>query len=217
SGSVGAQGQMGPTGETGLTGATGETGQSGSAGAQGQMGVTGDTGATGATGETGNTGVTGVGVQGQIGLTGPAGPTGATGATGPTSTVTHYVGGAVINVQRAATTYFTVTDGNAGSVEAFHQWSAPAAGTLSKLIIRLEPNLVASSNYVYTVRRNGSAPALTLTCTQGLGTVSTVQICTDLTHTVTFAAGDLLSIEAKPSATQPTNNLSGNWSAIFTE
>ncbi|MBJ7347075.1 MAG: collagen-like protein [Thermoleophilaceae bacterium] len=222
-GNVGAQGAIGPVGPTGSTGSQGATGSVGATGNVGPTGggVQGETGATGATGDTGNigatgeTGATGIGVQGNIGPTGDIGPAGPTGATGPTG-LNLPLGGPISKIRRTGTSYFTVDDGADGDKggEDLHKWVVPFNGTLSNLRIRTTPNLVNSSFHTFTVRKNGSATIVT--CVSNGAVASVYSSCADLTNTAAFSAGDLLSIEAVPSVTQPTDNLAGGWSADFT-
>jgi hypothetical protein len=63
------------------------------------------------------------------------------------------------------------------------------AGVASKMVFRSE-TLTAGQTATLTLRKNGADTALTCTITSS----STAATCTDFTHTVTFADGDLLSI-----------------------
>ncbi len=128
--------------------------------------------------------------------------------------VTSVILGEARNIKKRKTTYF----GSSGSrpkatgIESDAQWIMPKAGALSNLFVRLSKNAshAAGGSYTFTVRVNGASPAGTPTCTITGATSS----CSDTTHSVTFAAGDLVAIQATPSAPeQPTDNLDVRWAA----
>lgn len=222
-----ATGVQGPKGDTGAKGddgspggATGPQGNQGDTGAQGDTGNAGDTGAKGDTGNTGATGDTGS--QGPAGATGPQGPAGATGAdgaagpkgdtgnsgptgaTGPAGGVTAIVlGGAAKDIDKTADRYFSVfwTD-TAVSNESFSRQVLPVGGVVSKLNVGLSAAAgPAGSSYTITVLKNGTATDLS--CVVAV----TETTCADGADSVTFAAGDEISLSASPSATDPTDNL----------
>jgi hypothetical protein len=233
-GATGAAGATGPTGPAGATGATGATGPAGATGAVGPTGPAGATGATGATGSpgapgapgaTGATGPTGpAGATGATGATGPAGATGATGATGPagptgaTGTGGGYAAGGVKDIKRAATRYMglwfqglpsngiaSIADPLAAAAEADAQETLIKSGTVTALKIQLAVAAGgAGTSYTFTVRKNGADTSIACTIT---GAATT---CTG-TGSVSFAAGDLFSISAVPSVSQPTDNLEVLW------
>jgi hypothetical protein len=59
------------------------------------------------------------------------------------------------------------------------------------------------------VHRGGVNTGVTCTIT------ATADRCTDTTNTATFATGDLFSIAAVPTATQPANDLEVSWYARY--
>ena len=68
----------------------------------------------------------------------------------------------------------------------------------------------AGSSYTFTVRKNGTDTELTCTAS------ATATSCSDILNSVSFAAGDTISISAVPSSpTQPTDNLDVRWSMSF--
>ena len=123
------------------------------------------------------------------------------------------IGGAAAAIRRANTTFFSLFNPPsmiANATEALVQQELTVAGTLSNLRIRLAANnAVSSSTYTFTVRKTGVNTAVT--CQIGNGQSS----CVDSTHSVAFLAGDLISISAVPSATQPTDSLDVRWTAKY--
>jgi hypothetical protein len=63
------------------------------------------------------------------------------------------------------------------------------AGVASKLVFRLETALTGTQVATWTLRKNGVDTALTCTITSTTPNAT----CTDFTHTVTFADGDMLT------------------------
>ena len=85
-------------------------------------------------------------------------------------------------------------------------------GTLSELRVRLSAAAGgAGSSYAFTVRKNGVDTSVT--CTIAVAATS----CSDTTNSVSFSAGDLISVLADPSATQPTDNLEVRWTAKYSQ
>ena len=202
-GAAGAAGPPGPAGpiglpgEVGATGATGDTGATGPAGPAGVTGATGDTGATGASGSTGATGADGA--------TGPAGSTGATGPTGPSGGPA-VIGGSTGTANLCNSCFMGMFQAGTSTTEAHFEQNVPFAGTLTNLYVRAE-GTVGGTSVVYTVRKNGSATAVTCTMTSAQST------CSDTANSVAFAAGDLISIgSAKTGATTPQVT---RWTAQF--
>jgi hypothetical protein len=157
---------VGPTGSTGTAGATGPTGSTG---------ATGSMGPAGPTGPTGNTGLTGA-----IGATGPTGATG--------NSVAGTIGGGVYN-NPGSPVYLVPWGTGTNASESLAQMPLPA-GTARNFTLYSTSILGAGQSITVTLRRNGATPAATITCTIG----SAQQRCSDMTNTVTFAAGDLLSL-----------------------
>jgi hypothetical protein len=75
-----------------------------------------------------------------------------------------------------------------------------SAGTLQSLIVTAGTGGVNASSGVFTVLKNGSTT--TMTCTTGTATS-----CSDTTHTVAYAAGDLISIQFTTQAAETLANI----------
>lgn len=88
------------------------------------------------------------------------------------------------------------------------QMPIPVAGTFSNLRIRFPAT--GSGTYAVTIQKNGSDTALT--CTVNLASTSTAS---DLTHSFTVAAGDLVQIKVTPTST-PTAQTVVQISMLFT-
>lgn len=104
----------------------------------------------------------------------------------------------------AATNYigliFVGSPSNTGT-EANRQVMMPVAGTLQKLYIRTTTTQDATTPCVITVRVNGVNTAITITISAG----QTATTLSDLTHTASVNAGDLVSISvAQPSGLSGT-------------
>jgi hypothetical protein len=183
-GLAGATGAQGVAGATGATGADGPTGAQGATGAQGLTGATGATGAQGVAGATGATGADGpTGPQGPIGLTGA---TGATGSQGLAGTSAALVAGNHPNVSDGQ--FLMPWDITQSSTESSEDIPV-AAGTASRLILRIGTALSGSQTATLTLRKNGADTAVTCTVPNN-GTS-----CTDYVNSVSFADGDILSIK----------------------
>lgn len=84
------------------------------------------------------------------------------------------------------------------------------AGTVTNFVVRLTGTAGASpKQYVFTVRKNGTNTALTVSIT---GTTQTT--ATDTVHSVSFAEGDLISVESAPTNTPTARAI--KWGAMFT-
>jgi hypothetical protein len=191
-----------------LTGAAGPKGDTGDTGPQGPIGLTGAAGPKGDTGDTGP--------QGPIGLTGAAGPkgdTGATGATGPAGPSGNtIIGGGTgsDSLSTSGSSYVPAFASNVttgGGAEALVQQVVPVGATLSNFYVRLSGTPGTGDSYIVTVRRDGAATAVT--CTIGAAATS----CNDLTHTATFTAGQLLSIQVTATGTPTSRTML--WTAQF--
>lgn len=77
-------------------------------------------------------------------------------------------------------------------------------GILSKLSIHVNSSSVAGGSVTFTLMKNGSPTALTVT-TPNPPTAATYY--EDLTHTVTVAAGDKFMLKADPGSTTGTHNI----------
>ena len=91
------------------------------------------------------------------------------------------------------------------------QMVMPVAGTISNLAVNIGSSPGNGRNWVLTIRKNGSATAVTCKI-EG----STSKTCTS-SASVTFAAGDLIDLEADPSSAQPSSWGSLRWSVTLTE
>ncbi|MFO1540234.1 MAG: hypothetical protein ACKOTZ_07270 [Chloroflexota bacterium] len=113
------------------------------------------------------------------------------------------VGGGADAIKRASTTYTSLfLDRAAVTTEALAQVEMQTAGTLSRLDVHLSAAAGSgSTGYTVVVRVNGADTALT--CSM-VGAQST---CDENAASVSFAAGDLVSVAAVPTVTQPTDNL----------
>ena len=97
-----------------------------------------------------------------------------------------------ITLTNGVTNYVAPFFGNSSNAtESNRQISVKVATTCSRLYIRTSSAQPGTGSLVVTVRKNGADTAITLTITAG-GAAGTF---TDLVNTVSFAAGDLLSIK----------------------
>ncbi len=183
---TGQQGPAGPTGQTGATGAAGPQGPTGPAGPTGQTGATGATGPQGPTGPAGSQGPTGN--TGATGATGAILLAGTTGTTSVSKTTTEY-GGFMYNSYNA-------TDANV-------QTPMPAC-TVSNLSVAMA-SAPGSGSFTFTVLQNGTATAVTCVISVSATT------CSDTSHSVSFTAGQLISLQLAPSS--PTTASKAVWSA----
>lgn len=110
----------------------------------------------------------------------------------------HIYGGTTLNQSTTATNYNWIASTNLAAWNATQtnrDTVVPHALTLDQLRITVVTAPGASKSYAYTVMKNGVATALTCTVS---GTSLAAQ---DLSNTVTFAAGDTISLRAAPSGT----------------
>jgi hypothetical protein len=84
------------------------------------------------------------------------------------------------------------------------------AGEMSNLYVRLNNSPGGSNSYTFTIRKNGIDSSLTCTI---MGSATS---CSDIdpAHSVTFDAGDLISVKAVPSSPAPTARTM-RWTAKF--
>ena len=100
--------------------------------------------------------------------------------------------------------------GNQSGTESDVHITANAAGTLSNFHVAFTTAPGFGNTWTFTVRKNGSTT--TVTCNaNNTATTTTVR---DPTHTVSFAAGDKLSISIVP-ASGPSSETWIFWSASF--
>jgi hypothetical protein len=103
------------------------------------------------------------------------------------------------------------TTAAASPTEASVQGVVPISGTVSNLAVNLANNAQnggGTQTWTFTVRKNGTPTAITCTVTEATSS------CTS-TATETFAAGDLISLEAKPGGS-PSNWGSLRWAVTLT-
>jgi len=113
------------------------------------------------------------------------------------------------NLVNGATVFMSMYNSGSNATESLVQQAMPVAGTLKNFFLRRDTPLAGGTSIAYTVRKNGADTAVTCTIT----TVSGASTCSDLTHSVAFAAGDLISIGAVRTGTpttQPTR-----WTAQY--
>lgn len=85
------------------------------------------------------------------------------------------------------TSYLSIMGALAPANEGLANQLAPAAGTISKLYIKANGNTLDSATTV-TLRKNGASTSLTATITAG-----STSVFSDLSNTVSVAAGDVLA------------------------
>jgi outer membrane protein assembly factor BamB len=113
-----------------------------------------------------------------------------------------------VNLQGASTNYVPMFNSNRSAVESEVQQFMPVAGTVSNFYVNLDGSPGTSRWYTFVVRKNGADTPLTCTIADTDTTGS------DLTNSVSFAAGDYISIMSTPSAANPTGR-SMLWTAKF--
>ena len=109
-------------------------------------------------------------------------------------------------------TYYlgTYLTSSASPTESSVQQVMPVAGTVSNLAISLGSAPGSGNSWTFTIRKNGAATGVTCKV-EG----STAKECTS-SATVTFAAGDLLSLQATPSG-GPNGWSSLRWGATLSQ
>lgn len=103
-----------------------------------------------------------------------------------------------------ATRYLGLANGYSGTAasatEANVSVKMPCAGTMSRLYVGLNVPITNAATWTFTVRKNGADTALTLTLSSADATGEKV----DASNSVSFAAGDVISIASVPSGTPDT-------------
>lgn len=110
-----------------------------------------------------------------------------------------------------AATNFSYIGSNSFSwdaTEANRRSVVPAAGTLKSLYIAHNTAPTAGRSFAYTIQKNGADTSLNCTISD------TATTCNDTIDTVSFAAGDTLSIKSVPSGT-PVAPATMQISAVF--
>jgi hypothetical protein len=115
-----------------------------------------------------------------------------------TNTQLLFASGNLNPVTQNATWFFT--NGGVVSTEAVCQIPMSQSGTLQKMYVAAGNAPAAGQTYTFTARKNGVDTALTCQVTSAGATAN------DTTHSVSYAAGDLLSIKLVTSATSGTAN-----------
>lgn len=110
--------------------------------------------------------------------------------------------GVISAVVGISTTTYMIFGVTSFGTETTRSGVIPHALTLSNLHVRTTTAQNASGAIVITLRKNGVATALTITIAAG----SAAGIFSDTTHSVTFAAGDTLSLEFANAATTNSAN-----------
>jgi hypothetical protein len=95
------------------------------------------------------------------------------------------------------------------NTESTVQVPMPVAGNLSKFYVNLDGSPGTGNSYTFTVRKNGADQIDLQVVISGSATSGS-----DTSGSVSFAAGDLISIESTP-ASSPTDR-GARWSATFT-
>lgn len=94
------------------------------------------------------------------------------------------------------------------------QQPMPFAGEISNFGFKIDVPPGAGSSYTMTVRKNGAAGGSAIACKiEGAGSGNTS--CLDTAHSLSFAAGDLLSVQVVPKGS-PVRWGGARWSATLT-
>lgn len=204
---VGPAGAQGPTGTQGPIGPQGIPGATGAVGPQGPIGPQGPAGPQGIAGAAGPQGTTGL--QGPEGSQGPTGAQGPVGPQGPSAVI---IGGGTgsANLSAGADRFVPAFYSHVSASEDAVNQIMMISGEMSYLYVRLNNSPGGTNSYTFTIRKNGLDS--TLTCTI-LGSATSCSD-TDPAHSVTFDAGDLISVKAVPSSPAPTARAM-RWTAKF--
>jgi hypothetical protein len=167
----------------------------------------GNKGATGATGPTGNQGV--VGNKGATGDQGPIGDQGPVGDKGPTGEGTLIVGMTTSSASTSSTSYMGPFLTTAPTEESKVQQVVPLAGKIANLAVKIGNDPGNSNSWTFTIRKNGASTGITCKI-EGTSKTS----CTSASSE-TFAAGDLLALQASP-ASGPDAWGSAHWAVTLT-
>ena len=120
-------------------------------------------------------------------------------------------GGTGLNtLDKNSVSYVPMFNAGVSNAEGEVQQFLPTAGTVSDFYVILNTNPGNGKSYTFVVRWNGADTPVPVTCTIS-GTDTTGS---DLTNSVDFDAGDLISIMVTPSAAKPTL-ASMSWTAKF--
>lgn len=218
------QGVLGIEGSSGATGATGPQGPKGDKGDQGLQGLQGPAGADGADGLDGADGTNGLdgaagkdgvdGVDGEDGEDGAPGPEGKEGKPGASLSI---IGGGVNNSPSSDTAYAGMfIDRASTSTQSSVQQVMPVGGTLSQLAVRINtPPSTGSGNreWTFTVMKGASATG-SISCVIPESDTETTCAST-VGSSMTFAAGDLISLRVVRGSSNIASPGAIRWSALF--
>ncbi len=117
-------------------------------------------------------------------------------------------GTGTLNLQANPINYVPMFNSSRSAVESENQQFMPVAGTVSNFYVILNGSPGNTHSYTFVVRRNQLDTVVTCII-MNLDTTGS-----DLTHSVSFDAGDYISIKVTPSAANPTGR-SMLWTAQF--
>jgi hypothetical protein len=116
-------------------------------------------------------------------------------------------GGTTIGTNLANGGFMGLFVGSSNGTENLVQQLMPVAGTLSNFFVKVDSN-PGGTSITYTVRKNGANSVVTCAIAGGAATS-----CSDVTHTVAFAAGDLISIGSVKAG--GAGNVPTRWTARY--
>ena len=105
-----------------------------------------------------------------------------------------------VNMSNSATRYCSINallGGGFSATESQANVVIPQSGTIKNLYVNLQAAPGAGKSYTFTVRKNGSDTVVTTGAVTGASTTTG----NDTTHSVTVAAGDVVTISIVPSGT----------------
>ncbi len=110
------------------------------------------------------------------------------------ATSVQILSGKILNYSTSAVRYCALdTGGNANATESYSAGIVAKAGTLKNLRINISASPGTGDSFIYTVYKNGSPTALTVTIAESAGSGY------DDTHEVSVVAGDYISLEILPT------------------
>lgn len=188
----------------GTSGYSGYSGKSGYSGISGKSGYSGVSGFSGYSGRSAYSGYSGVGTSGFSGYSGKSGYSGVSGYSGYSGSSKSMIGSVAASngsntiVAGSSTVYASAFNANYGTTgtnffnatESLRQVRMPYACTLRNFYLDTNGAQAGDGTFVITVRKAGADTALTLT----IGAGAAAGGFSDTTHSVSFNAGDLLSI-----------------------
>lgn len=121
--------------------------------------------------------------------------------------------GGVNNLLNNSTTEYHPLSGGYGwdADELRSSQIVSTSGTFSNLWVELDGIAGSGRTWIFTLMKNGAATALTCSIT---GIVAKSKIGTDITNSVTYAAGDTISLRATSTSSPP--NRAARWACRFT-